>query len=60
MEIVQSIISFVQLHWVEILAVIGGIDVILGIVVKWTPATWDNNVYTILHSWISRLLGKGK
>ncbi len=56
----MEIIHFFQAHWVDILAVIGAIDLILGIVVKWTPCEWDNNAYAIVHSWISQLLGKGK
>ena len=56
----MAIVTFVQQHWVEILAIIGGIDIILGVIVKWTPVNWDDQVYTILHSWISQLLGKGK
>jgi hypothetical protein len=51
-------IQFIQAHWVEILAVIGGIDIILGVVVKWTPVKWDDSVYTILHSWVDKLAPK--
>ena len=54
----MEIINFVKAHWVEILAVIGAVDTILGIIVAWTPATWDNNVYNIVHTWIAKLVGK--
>lgn len=54
------IVQAVQAHWVEVLAIIGAVDLILGIVTKWTPFSWDDNFYAILHSWTSRLLGKGK
>jgi hypothetical protein len=56
----MDIINFVKDNWVNILAIIGGIDIILGVIVKWTPVNWDDQVYTILHSWISQILGKGK
>ena len=55
-----AIVSFFQAHWVDVLAVIGAIDIILGIITKWTPTKWDDNIYAWLHSLISRLLGKGK
>lgn len=54
----MAIVTFVQSHWVEILAVIGAVDIILGIVVKWTPVSWDDSCYTILHSWIDKLAPK--
>lgn len=55
-----AIVALVQVHWVEVLALIGAVDLILGIVSKWTPTKIDDNVYAVLHSWISRLIGKGK
>lgn len=58
MEIVQGVIAFFKTHWVEILAIIGAVDVILGIVVSWTPFTWDNNVYTILHKYVEKIVKK--
>lgn len=58
MEVIQAVISFVQLHWVDILAAIGAIDILLGIIVKLTPVTWDDSVYTIIHGWISKLVVK--
>jgi hypothetical protein len=58
MDIVQGIISFVQTHWVEILALIGGLDIVLGVVVKWTKWDWDDSAYAIFHSWIAKLGAK--
>jgi hypothetical protein len=43
---------------VEILAIIGAVDIILGIVVKWTPVKWDDSVYTFLHNLIGKLVKK--
>ena len=60
LDLINQIIAFVKAHWVEFLAILGGIDLILGIITKWTPTAWDDNVYAFLHSLISRLLGKGK
>ncbi len=53
-----DIIKFVQENWVNILAIIGAVDIILGIVVAWTPAQWDNNLYAIIHKAILGLLKK--
>lgn len=55
MEAIQNVIAFVKENWVNILAIIGALDIILGIVVKWTKATWDDSVYALIHSWISKL-----
>ena len=58
MDVIMAVVSFVRLNWIEILAVIGAVDVILGIVSKMTPWTWDDSVYTMLHSLVSKLGGK--
>lgn len=55
MELIQNVIVFGKAHLVELLALIGAVDVILGIVTKFTPFTWDDNVYAILHKWIEKL-----
>lgn len=54
------ITGFVQANWIEVLAIIGAIDIVLGIITKWTPTKVDDNVYAVIHSWTSKLLGKGK
>lgn len=59
MEIINVAIAFVQAHWVDILAVLGGLDLILGIVSKWTPFKWDDNLYSLLHGFIAKLGKKG-
>lgn len=58
MEIITNIVTFVQQHWVDILACIGALDIILGVIVKLTPFDWDNNAYVIVHNLIAKLLGK--
>jgi len=57
---IQAIIEVVKAHWVEVLAIIGAIDIVLGIVTKWTPTKWDDNVYVFLHKYIDKLVRKGK
>lgn len=52
----ESIIELFKAHWVEILAIIGAVDIILGIVVKWTKATWDDSVYAWIHNLIAKLV----
>lgn len=54
----ESVINFFKDNWVEILAIIGAVDIILGIVVKWTPTKIDDSVYTFVHNLISKLVKK--
>ena len=54
----MDIVKLVQEHWIDILAVIGAVDIILGVIVKLTKTEWDNNVYAIVHGWIAKLGGK--
>ncbi len=58
MEQINNIISLVKAHWVEVLAAIGAVDVLLGIITKLTPITWDDNLYVVVHKWISKLAVK--
>ena len=55
MATISAIIAWVVAHWVQVLAVIGAIDLLLGVITKWTPCTWDDNLYAILHSWIAKI-----
>lgn len=47
--------SFIVNHWVEILALIGAVDIILGVVSKWTPTKVDDNIYAVIHNLVARL-----
>jgi hypothetical protein len=58
MEQINNIISLLKTHWVEVLAVIGAVDVILGIITKFTPTKIDDNVYALVHKWILKLTVK--
>lgn len=55
MDAIMGIVNIVKEHWVEVLAIIGAVDIILGVVVKWTKATWDDSVYAVVHNWIAKL-----
>lgn len=44
----------------ELLAIIGAVEVILGVVSAWTPWKWDDNVYVILHKIVANFFPKGK
>jgi Co/Zn/Cd efflux system component len=57
-DVVNLTINFVKDNWVEVLAIIGAVDIILGIVVKWTKWTWDDSVYAFLHNLIAKLVKK--
>lgn len=58
MEQITNIVSLVKTHWVEVLAGIGAVDVLLGIITKLTPFKWDDNLYVVLHNAISKLVKK--
>lgn len=58
MDIINAVVEFVKTHWMEILAIIGALDIILGIVVKWTKVTWDDSVYAFIHNAIGKLVKK--
>lgn len=55
MEQIQNIINLVKDHWVEFLAAIGAVDVLLGVITKLTPTKIDDNIYSIIHGWIAKL-----
>ena len=58
MEQIQPLIDYAKNHWIDLLAIIGAVDVILGIITRLTPFTWDDNVYTLLHKAIAGLIKK--
>ena len=55
MDIVNNVISLAKNNWVEVLAVIGAVDIILGVIVKFTPVKWDDNFYGAFHNAVSKL-----
>ena len=58
MDIVNHVMDYVKTHWVEFLAAIGAIDILLGIITKLTPWQQDDNVYAVIHGWIAKLIKK--
>ena len=54
-EFVKHLIQFGSNHWIEILAILGGLDLILGVITKWTKVEWDDNLYSAFHNWITKL-----
>lgn len=50
-----EIISFIQNHWDELLAIIGGIVSIASIIVKLTPTTKDDNVLNTIINFLAKL-----
>lgn len=55
MEFITNIITLVKNHWVEVLAGIGAIDILLGIITKLTPFKWDDNLYVVFHNAVAKL-----
>ena len=54
----MELINWVKDNWVNVLAIIGGLDIILGVVVKMTKNTWDDSVYAFIHNAIGKLVKK--
>ena len=50
-----EIISFIQNHWDELLAIIGGVVSIASIIVKFTPTTKDDNVLNTIINFLAKL-----
>ena len=55
MEAITNIVTLVKTHWVEVLAAIGAVDILLGLIVKFTPFKWDDNLYVVFHNAVSNL-----
>lgn len=49
-----EIISFIQNHWDELLAIIGGVVSIASIIVKLTPTTKDDNVLNTIINFLAK------
>ena len=47
-------ISFIQNHWDELLAIIGGIVSVASIIVKLTPTTKDDNVLKAVVNFLAK------
>lgn len=47
-------ISFIQNHWDELLAIIGGIVSVASIIVKLTPTTKDDNVLNAIVNFLAK------
>lgn len=50
-----EIISFIQNHWDELLAIIGGVVSVASIIVKLTPTTKDDNVLNTVINFLAKL-----
>lgn len=55
MDLVMNVVNFGKAHLVEVLALVGAVDVILGVVTKFTKATWDDNLYAQFHNLVAKL-----
>ena len=50
-----EIISFIQNHWDELLAIVGGVVSVASIIVKLTPTTKDDNVLNTIINFLAKL-----
>ena len=50
-----EIISFIQNHWDELLAIIGGVVSVASIIVKLTPTTKDDTVLNTIINFLAKL-----
>lgn len=55
MDMVNQVVGLVKNNWVEVLACIGAIDVLLGVITKLTPVKWDDNLYVAFHNAVAKL-----
>lgn len=51
----SEIISFIQNHWDELLAIVGGVVSVASIIVKLTPTTKDDNVLNTIINFLAKL-----
>ena len=60
MDIMSMVSAFTLAHPFisDLLVILGGLHMILGIVSKWTPWKWDDNLYSILHDIMVNVLSK--
>lgn len=49
-----EVISFIQNHWDELLAIVGGVVSIASIIVKLTPTTKDDNVLNTIINFLAK------
>ena len=50
----KEVISFIQIHWDEILAIIGGIVSTASIIVKLTPTTKDDKILKYIIDFLAK------
>lgn len=50
-----EVISFIQNHWDELLAIIGGVVSVASIIVKLTPTTKDDSVLNTIINFLAKL-----
>ena len=50
-----EVISFIQNHWDDLLAIIGGVVSVASIIVKLTPTTKDDNVLNTIINFLAKL-----
>ena len=50
----KEIISFIQIHWDEFLAIIGGIVSVASIIVKLTPTTKDDKILKYIIDFLAK------
>ena len=50
----SEVISFIQNHWDELLAIVGGVVSIASIIVKLTPTTKDDNVLNTIINFLAK------
>ena len=50
----MEVLTFIQNHWDELLAIIGGIVSVASIIVKLTPTTKDDNVLNAIVNFLAK------
>lgn len=57
---IDQIIGFITEHWVEIVAILGAVNIAASIIVEWTPWKWDNEALVRIRQGFLFLAGRVK
>lgn len=57
---IDQIIGFITEHWVEIVAILGAVNIAASIIVEWTPWKWDNEALVRIRQGLLFLAGRVK
>ena len=51
-----TIITWLQAHWIEVLAILGGAHAIAKVIVAWTPTPTDDNILAGIVAFLKKIV----